>query len=132
MRIASGGVSHDERLVPLHELTRRIVRSPPAVAMPKQFVEVRVAGSADDHELVAVEATDDPVADDHRRADPAANASAAGQLTRKGRVLRHVGEDLCPLRPDDLTPGVALVVQVVALPEESLQVFEAAPADDHP
>ena len=47
------------------------------------------------------------------------------------RVVRHVGEDLRPLRPHDLVVEVGLVVQVEALPEESLEIVEAAPADDH-
>ena len=53
-------------------------------------------------ELVDAEHADDAVADDHRGTDPSANASTAVQLTRKVRVLRHVGEDLSPLRPHDL------------------------------
>ena len=66
-------------------------------------------------ELVDAEHADDAVADDHRRADPAANASAAVHLAREVRVLRHVGEDLRPLRPHDLAVEVGLVVQVEAL-----------------
>ena len=52
-------------------------------------------------------------------------------LAREVRVVRHVGEDLSPLRPHDLDPGVRLVVQVEAHAEHSPQVVEAAPADDH-
>ena len=44
-------------------------------------------------ELVDAQNADDAVADDHRSADPAANASTAVLLTRKVRVLRYVGED---------------------------------------
>ena len=82
-------------------------------------------------ELVDAQDADDAVADDHRRADPSANASAAVLLAREVRVLRHVGEDLWPLRPDDLAVEVGLVVQVEAHSDQAAEIVEAAPADDH-
>ena len=82
-------------------------------------------------ELVDADDADDSVADDHRRADPAADASAAVDLAREMRMVRHVGEDLLPLRPHDLAAGVGLVVQVEADAEKRLQIVEAAPAHDH-
>ena len=47
-------------------------------------------------ELVDADDADDAVADDHRRADPAANSSGAVTLAGKVRVRRDVREDLCP------------------------------------
>ena len=47
------------------------------------------------------------------------------------RVVRHVGEDLLPLRSHDLDTGVGLVLQVEAHSDHSAQVVEAAPARDH-
>ena len=82
-------------------------------------------------ELVDADHADDAVADDHRRADPAANAGRTPEVARKVRVLRDVGEDLCSLRPHDLAVDAALVVEVEALPEQGIQVVEAAAADDH-
>ena len=82
-------------------------------------------------ELVDAEDADDTVADDHRRTEPSANASAAVFVARKMRVVRYVGEDLLPLRPHDLDAGVGLVVQVEAHPDHPPQVVEAAPAHDH-
>ncbi len=82
-------------------------------------------------ELVDAENAGDAVADDHRRTDPSANARTAVDVTRKVRVLRHVGEDLRPLRPHDLAIESGLVCQVEALAEKGLDVVEAAPAYDH-
>jgi hypothetical protein len=58
LRVARGGVCDDEGLVPLDQLPGRIVGSAHPVAMPDQFVEVRVALAADDDKLVAVELLD--------------------------------------------------------------------------
>ena len=51
--------------MPLHQLPGRIVGSP-SVAMSEQFVDVRIAVTADDDQLVAVELLDagTPVGDD--------------------------------------------------------------------
>ena len=57
--------------------------------------------------------------------------AAAAEVAREVRVLRDVGEDLGPLRPHDVAVQAALVVEVEALPEQGLQVVEAASADDH-
>jgi hypothetical protein len=83
-------------------------------------------------ELVDAEDADDAVADDHRGADPAPNASASVLLTRKVRVLRHIGEDLSPLREDDLAVEVGLVHQVEAHSDQAAEIVEARGADDHP
>ena len=82
-------------------------------------------------ELVDAQDADDTVADDHRRADPAANASTAVLFARERRVLRYVGENLSPLRPDDLTVQVGLVVQVEAHSDQATEILESAFADDH-
>ena len=82
-------------------------------------------------ELVDAQDADDTVADDHRRADPSANASTAVLFARERRVLRHVGENLSPLRPDDLTVQVGLVVQVEAHSDQATEILESAFANDH-
>ena len=82
-------------------------------------------------ELVDAQDADDTVADDHRRADPSANAPAAVLIAREMRVLRYVREDLLPLRPHDLTVEVGLVVQVEAHSDQAAEIFEAACAHDH-
>src|SRR5207237_4228561 len=86
-------------------------------------VEVRL-------ELVDAEDADDAVADDHRRADPPANASGAVLLAREVRVLRNVGEDLSPLRADDLSVEVGLVFEVEAGSDQPAEIFEPAFGDD--
>ena len=48
--------------------------------------------------------------------------------TRKVRVVRHVGEDLWPLRPHDLDAEVGLVVQIEADSDQTPQILEAAAA----
>ena len=45
--------------------------------------------------------------------------------------MGDVGEDLSPLRSQDLDPGVGLVVQVEAHADHPAQVVEAARAHDH-
>ena len=62
---------------------------------------------------------------------PPADASSAVGLARKMWVLRHVGKDLSPLRPHDLDPGVAVIVEVEADSDHAAEVVEAAPAHDH-
>ena len=56
--ISNRHVRNDEGFVPLDELAGGIVRSRHAVAMPEQFVEIRITLAADDHELVAVQLLD--------------------------------------------------------------------------
>jgi hypothetical protein len=81
--------------------------------------------------LVDADDSDDAVADDHRRADPAADACGAAEVTREMGVVRDVGEDLRPLRPHDLAVEVGLVVQVEALADQRVQIVEAAPSHDY-
>ena len=56
--ISNRHVRNDQGFVPLDELAGGIVRSRHAVAMPEQFVEIRITLAADDHELVAFQLLD--------------------------------------------------------------------------
>ena len=47
------------------------------------------------------------------------------------RVVGDIGENLRPLRPHDVGVEIRLVVKIEALPEDSLQIVEPAPAHDH-
>ena len=82
-------------------------------------------------ELVERDDADDAIAEYQRCADPAADASATVQLAGEMRVMRHVAEDVLPLRAQHLDARVGLVVQVEADPENGLRILEAAPAHDH-
>ena len=82
------------------------------------------------HEVVDAEDADNAVADDHRRTDPTANACTAADVTREMRVVGDVGENLRPLRPHDMAVEIGLVVKVETLPEDSLQIVEAATAHE--
>ena len=55
MRVSVTDVRDDQGLVPLDQFMGRIVDSPPVVADSDQLVEVRIALTPDDHQLVAVE-----------------------------------------------------------------------------
>ena len=52
-------------------------------------------------------------------------------LARKVGMVRHVAEDLAPLRPQDLDSGIGLVVHVEAESDQPSEIVEAAPAHDH-
>ena len=47
------------------------------------------------------------------------------------RVVGDIGENLGPLRPHDVGVEIGLVVKVEAPPEDSLQIVEPAPAQNH-
>ncbi len=53
-----GDVRDDDRLAPLDHLAGGILGPPYLVAHAEQFVDVRIAMAADDHQLVAVELLD--------------------------------------------------------------------------
>ena len=82
-------------------------------------------------ELVERDDAGDAIAEYQRRADPAANASTTVQLTGEMRMMRHVAEDVLPLRAQHLDARVGLVVEVEAEPENGLRILETAPAHDH-
>ena len=81
-------------------------------------------------ELVEGEDADDAVPEDERCTDPAANASAAVDLTRKMWVLGDIAEDVLAAGPQNLDARIAFILQVEADPEDGLEVVEAAPTDD--
>ena len=103
-------------------------RSPPGRQRRRQLRQLLVVEVG--LELVDADHADDPVADDHRRADPAANACAAlKSLAKCG--LSETSAKTC-VRFDRTTWLLRLVSSSRSNPPRaSLEVVEPAPAHDH-
>jgi len=71
--------------------------------------------------------------DDERMQEVALEVGADVPVCLASRAcdMTGVGENLLPLRPDDLTVEVGLVVQVEANSDQAAEILEASCADDH-